>query len=129
MATKEFLYTNKDEDIAITKAVTLSDDAKMLYTVELLYTNIPNVVVKLTRDGYDGDETREILYVATISEERAGDERVVGRGPVITFDHRGISIRWSSGNAKSLKALDDEIRVMRLAAFMALEMELLHSAS
>lgn len=123
MAPKEFLYTNADEDIAITKVVTLSDSPETLHSVDLLYTNIPNVVVKATSHGYD-DETREILYVTTI-----GEERVVGRGPVIRFDDRGIEVRWTSGDAKSLKALDDEIRVMRLAAFMALEMELLHGES
>lgn len=115
MESTNIIYTNPDETLAVTRVVALQENIK------LLYTNIPNVVVKLTSFG-GADELREILYISTLPVEN-----VVGRGPSIRHDKRGVQISWSSGNAKSIKAMGDEIQVMRLAQWMAEEQLALYS--
>lgn len=111
-----FIYTNPDETLAVTRVVAVRDG------MELIYTNLPGVVVKCQSFG-EHDELREILLVT-----EAPAELVESHGPSITYVNGVTKITWSSGSATDDATMAREIAIMRLAQWMAQEMLALHGA-
>lgn len=82
------------------------------------------IAVKCTKWGDDGEETREVL----ILDEA---DMVIDSGPRIYRQRRfgstdlSVEVSWSSGQAKGSAEVEREIEILRVAAWMALELELI----
>lgn len=84
-------------------------------------TSVPGVIVK--RTVFDAvSQMREILVVND-------DSQIIERGPTVHQDKVfGGAVRiytsWSSGKASSVEEMDKQILLMRVAAWMQMEMEM-----